>query len=167
LFADPKNVQLLRDALSEVKLEQPFDIIAAVILPDHIHFIWSLPTGDNQYSKRIGRMKVAFTRSLHGENTLPQNVSISRRKHRESNVWQRRFWEHSIDNEDEFERYFDYIHYNPVKHGLVSCPHLWQASSFHRWVEKGVYEMDWGCRCENRDPGKFEFSDVEDITGEP
>jgi putative transposase len=144
----------------------PFEIPAAVVLPDHLHFIWTLPRGDDNYSKRIGRMKVEFTRALRGKDNLPTNVSLSRKKHRESDVWQRRFWEHTIDDENEFERYFDYIHYNPVKHGLVSCPHKWTHSSFSTWVAKGVYDLAWGCCCEDRLPEKFDFSDIEDKTGE-
>jgi putative transposase len=73
----------------------------------------------------------------------------SRQKHRESDVWQRRFWEHVIRDEADFRKHLDYLHYNPVKHGLVRCPHEWQVSSFHRWVEQGMYAIDWGCGLEN------------------
>jgi len=136
LFADGKNVQRLREAISAIKNDMPFHINAAVVLPDHIHLLWSLPPGDQQYSKRIGRMKVEFTKSLRGDNSRPLAVSQSRQKHRDSDVWQRRFWEHTIFDEGDFDRHFDYIHYNPVKHGLASCPHAWPASSFHHWVTK-------------------------------
>jgi putative transposase len=126
-------------------------------------------------------MKVEFTKAIRGSGgdlggdggdlgggqCPPYVVSASRRKHRESDVWQRRFWEHTIKDEEEFEGYFNYVHYNPVKHRHVSCPHLWEASSFHRWVEKGVYDLHWGCCCAGRDPGKFNFSALEDETGEP
>ena len=166
LFANPQNVARLRNAIREVKQDQPFEILAAATLPDHLHFLWSLPSGDDRYSKRIGCMKVLFTRSYHGENALPEEVSASRRKHRESDVWQRRFWEHTIDDEAECERYLDYIHYNPVKHDLVSCPHFWEVTSFHRWAQRGLYEPHWGCRCGGREPGKFDFSDIQDNTGE-
>ncbi|NOX55540.1 MAG: transposase [Planctomycetes bacterium] len=166
LFADEANLERLRSALREVKAEMPFHIQAAVVLPDHMHFIWTLPPGDDQYSKRIGLMKVKFTLSLRGRNALPDNVSPSRRKHRESDVWQRRFWEHTIDEEDEFESYFDYIHYNPVKHRYVSCPHKWRPSSFHRWVRAGVYENTWACCCGKRKPAALDFSDIQDNTGE-
>jgi len=166
LFASGQNVQRLRNALREVKEDQPFDVLAAIILPDHLHFVWTLLSGDRQYSKRIGRMKVLFTRSYRGENGLPESMTASRKKHRESDVWQRRFWEHTIRDEDECQRYFDYIHYNPVKHRLVSCPHLWQASSFHRWVPQGLYDARWGCCCGGRDPERIDFSGIEDKTGE-
>lgn len=74
-------------------------------------------------------------------------VSASRLKHRESDVWQRRFWEHAIKDEADLHQYLDYIHYNPVKHGLVSCPHLWSYSSFSKWVNQGEYAQNWGCIC--------------------
>jgi putative transposase len=173
LFGDPANVERLRQAIRSVQRDQPFHIHAAVVLPDHIHFLWSLPRGDANYSKRIGRMKVEFTKSLYGgDRERPMasrgaSTTPSRRKHRESDIWQRRFWEHTIRDEHEFERSFDYIHYNPVKHEHAACPHLWIASSFHRWVEREVYDLRWGCRCDDRNPGRFDFSDIQDITGEP
>lgn len=169
LFATDGNVNRLRDAVRDVQQTLPFTIDAAVVLPDHLHFIWSLPPGDRNYSQRIGMIKVGFTRALrsvdHHEHT--PSGSSSRRKHRESDVWQRRFWEHVVRDEDEFEAYFDYVHYNPVKHQHAVCPHQWAASSFHRWVKAGVYEDGWGCRCGGRRPGKFDFSKIEDIVGEP
>lgn len=166
LFANKQNVQRLRNAVAFVKKEMPFEICAAAILPDHMHFLWSLPPRDDAYSKRIGRMKVEFTRSLRSTTTPPSGTSPSRRKHRESDVWQRRFWEHTIDDEHDFDHHFDYIHYNPVKHGHVSCPHLWVASSFHHWVVEGVRERDWGCNCGGRHFTAPDFSDIEATVGE-
>lgn len=166
LFADSSNVQLLRQALAATKKELPFDINAAVVLPDHVHFLWTLPPGDVAYPKRIGRMKVAFTHALHGIAQLPGDVSPSRRKHHESNVWHRRFWEHVIRDEHDFDRHFDYVHYNPVKHGLVTCPHVWKASSFHYWVAKGVYDVGWGCNCVRRQSALMDFSDIANTVGE-
>jgi len=91
------------------------------------------------------------------ELVLPQNVSLSRRKHREGDVWQRRFWEHTIADETDFARHFDYLHYNPVKPGLVKCPHQWGYSSFHRYVQRGVYDDDWGCQCDENLPHILTF----------
>ncbi len=145
IFADPENVQRLRCAAAAVKAEMPFEVTAAVILPDHLHFLWTLPLGDGNYSKRVGRLKVLFTRALRGKHLLPQDVSISRQKHRESDVWQRRFWEHTIRDEADWIRHLNYLHYNPVKHGLVRCPHEWEFSSFRWFVQQGMYEADWGC----------------------
>ncbi|ACK68829.1 conserved hypothetical protein [Gloeothece citriformis PCC 7424] len=146
-FSSSENVAKLRQAVAMVKKQMPFEILGAVILPDHIHFLWTLPEKDFNYSKRIGRIKVLFTHALRNQNNLPENISNSRKKHRESNVWQRRFWEHTLQQEEEIEIYLNYIHYNPVKHGLVSCPHLWPYSSFQTWVGKKAYSFDWACIC--------------------
>ncbi|MBD2345800.1 REP-associated tyrosine transposase [Anabaena subtropica] len=150
IFSNIENVCHLRSALAKVRSEMPFEIEGAVVLPDHIHFLWTLPTDDENYSQRIGRLKVLFTRSLGSKTILPENLSNSRRKHRESNVWQRRFWEHTIRDEADFEKHLNYIHYNPVKHGLVSCPHLWDYSSFHKFVRKGIYSSNWYCSCSGK-----------------
>jgi putative transposase len=150
LFQEPDNIALLRSAIATVQAKKPFKILAAVILPEHIHFVWQLPVNDSDYSQRISRIKVLFTRALKIDDREYREVSASRLKHRESDVWQRRFWEHAIKDEADLERYLDYIHYNAVKHGLVSCPHLWEYSSFAKWVSQGRYPQDWGCVC-----GKF------------
>ncbi|MCU0532766.1 MAG: transposase [Hydrococcus sp. Prado102] len=160
LFMQSENVSKLRQAIATVKAEMPFDILGAVILPDHIHFLWALPSEDTSYSKRIGKLKVLFTHSLHGKNSLSKTVSVSRQKHRESNVWQRRFWEHTIRDEKDFEQHFNYIHYNPVKHGLVRCPHLWEYSSFHSLVKKGIYSSNWCCTCQNKLPTIPNFDSI-------
>lgn len=149
LFANPENVSHLRNAIATTRAEMPFEITAAVVLPDHLHFLWTLPPTDTNYSQRVGRLKVLFTQSLRSKQALPQ-VSISRRKHRESDVWQRRFWEHTIRDQADLSNHLNYIHYNPVKHGFVSCPHLWQYSSFDRWVRLGKYAADWRCCCGGR-----------------
>lgn len=166
LFSNPENIHHLRVAIAKTREEMPLEIIGAIVLPDHIHFLWILPPHDFNYSKRVGRFKVLFTRSLGGEKMLPQGVSISRQKHRESNVWQRRFWEHTIRNEDDLSKHLDYIHYNPVKHGLVSCPHLWEYSSFDKWVNQGVYSAEWGCSCRGRKPQIPDFSQIMGSVGE-
>ena len=166
LFSELENIFRLRSALARTRAEKPFEIIAAIVLPDHIHFLWTLPHNDSAYSQRVSRLKVLFTRLLRGKNYLPENVSDSRRKHRESDVWQRRFWEHMIKNEADLERHLDYIHYNPVKHRLVSCPHLWEFSSFSKWVERGKYSWDWGCTCSGKVPDIHDFSEIAATVGE-
>ncbi len=166
IFGESENVARLRRALKQVTREYPFDFRAAVVLPDHVHFLWSLPRGDTSFSRRVGRMKVLFTRALRGRHAVPTDFRASRRKHRESDVWQRRFWEHTIDDEDDFEQHLNYIHYNPVKHGLVACPHLWPHSSFRRWVRNGLYPEDWGCRCGGRHVALPEMVHLDDVTGE-
>jgi putative transposase len=147
LFARPDAVAKLRLALRQVRAEAPFAIPAAVVLPDHAHFLWVLPPGDWDYSRRVGRMKVRCTRSLR---CGVEDVNGTGR--RGGDVWQPRFWEHTIVDEVDFERHLDYIHINPVKHGLASCPHGWPHSSFARWVRLGHYPPEWGCCCGDRRP---------------
>jgi putative transposase len=147
LFSTPANIDRLRQACAIAMAEKPFAIDAAVILPEHIHFLWTLPPDDPDYSYRVGRMKVLFTRALRGANNLPEDVCESRRKHRESDVWQRRFYEHTIWDEVDLRKHLDYLHFNPVKHGLVKCVHEWEYSSFHRGVRRGEYDVKWGCQC--------------------
>jgi putative transposase len=167
IFAHAADVQRLRDAAASVQRESPFTFLAAVVLPDHVHFLWTLPPGDQDYSRRIGRMKIRFTRSCPGGVSARADLSESRRKHRESGVWQRRFWEHTIDNDRELEGFLDYIHYNPVKHGLVSCPHAWAASSFRRWVASGHYDGSWGCCCQTAVRRPKRVASMEKLAGEP
>jgi putative transposase len=149
LFKELNNINLLRSATAKVKAEKPFKILAAIILPDHLHFLWQLAAYDSNYSQRISRLKVLFTRAYKAENSLSLEISASRIKHRESDIWQRRFWEHTIRDEADLKQHLDYIHYNPVKHGLISCPHLWEYSSFSQWVRQGKYLQNWGCVCSN------------------
>ena len=150
LFDNDRNVQLLREAVAAVQAEARFEINAAVVLPDHMHFICSLPPGDADYSKRIGRMKVLFTKAFYANQAKPHALPTSRQKHCESDIWQRRYWEHTITDEDEFERLFDYIHFNLVKHGHATCPRAWTATSCHKWVDAGVLDPAWGCSCDQR-----------------
>jgi putative transposase len=166
LFEDPKNISRLRTAVATTKAEMPFEIVGAVVLPDHLHFLWTLPPKDSAYSRRLTRLKTLFTWSLRGRGVSLENISNSRRKHRESNVWQRRFWEHVITDEIDLQNHLDYIHYNPVKHGLVSCPHLWEYSSFHNWVKKGRYYLDWGCTCVGRQPELPNFDAIAKMVSE-
>ena len=125
-----------------------------------------MPEGDTQFSKRMGRWKVEFTRLLHGRNALPADVSESRRKHRESDVWQRRFMEHTIKEEQDFEDHLHYIHYNPVKHGHVRCPHAWPHSSFARWVARGVFDLNWACSCRGVAWAPPDWNEIAENAGE-
>ena len=166
LFQSPENISRLRTAIKTVKLEMPFDIVGAVTLPDHLHFIWTLPPDDERYSIRVGRLKALFTRLLP-TNLQPATIlPKSRRERRERGVWQRRFWEHTLRDEDDMQRHLDYIHYNPVKHGYVRCPHLWQSASFHQWVKNGGYSSNWCCTCEERRPKIPDFTDIGRSVGE-
>ena len=134
----------LKGIIFETRTKMPFEIDAWVLMPDHLHCIWTLPEGDSDYSKRWGLIKAAYTKRT-GKDLAGNRVEIaSRIKHREQVVWQRRFWEHRIRDEKDYEMHCDYIHYNPVKHGLVNAPKDWAFSTFKRYVGQGVYSEDWG-----------------------
>ena len=143
LFSDPQTLHLLANAITIVRDRHPFEIEAQVILPDHLHALWTLPDGDANYATRWRLIKEAFTRSYCQSHGSPQRTELQRVRG-EQPVWQRRFWEHVIRDERDFAAHVDYIHYNPVKHGLVSTPRDWPQSTFSTWVERGVYESAWG-----------------------
>jgi putative transposase len=163
LFTDARARRLLGSMIRRAQMRWPFTINALVLLPEHLHTIWTLPSGDTAYSTRWGWIKKEFTKSWLDLGGAEQAVSHGRKRQRRRGVWQRRFWEHTLESEDDFERHFDYIHYNPVKHKLVACPRDWVWSSFHRWVAAGVYPGDWACT--NHPPP--DFHDIEDTVGEP
>jgi putative transposase len=141
VFRDEGAVSLLRDCIRKVRAGHPFSIEAMVVLPDHLHCIWTMPEGDSDYSGRWRWIKARFSRS-YGHALAHRSESM--RSKGELAVWQRRFWEHWVRDEDDFKRHCDYIHYNPVKHGLVGSPAEWPYSSFERYVRMGVYAQDWG-----------------------
>ncbi len=145
LFATPANRSLLGDCIRECQREWPFQINSIVRLPDHLHTRWTLPPGDTNYSSRWSVIKTTFTKKYLAAGGSDLGVSKGKRIEGRRGIWQRRFWEHTIADEDDYEAHFDYIHFNPVKHGSVSCPRDWEPSSFHRWVKHGVYPPDWGC----------------------
>lgn len=149
-FDDPDNVRHLRRAVAQVRSELPFRVVGAVVLPDHLHFIWNLPHDDGNFSSRISRVKGLFTRAVVA--IRPRALPASRQRRGEQVVWQRRFWEHAIRDERDLANHLDYIHYNPVKHAVASCPHAWPYSSFHRWVRTGQYSRDWYCVCRGEKP---------------
>ena len=142
IFSNPENIQLLRNAFQYTLERHPFSIVASVILPDHMHFIWTLPENSSDYSMRWRLIKSHFTRNFHGNKFY--NESPSRKRKGEAVVWQRRFWEHLIRDESDLCNHLEYIHYNPVKHGLVESPAGWKYSSFMKYVQNGNYAPDWG-----------------------
>jgi putative transposase len=134
------NIELLRNAMRYIQERHPFLIDAAVVLPDHLHAVWTLPAGDADFAMRWRLIKSAFSRALpRGEK-----ISASRSGKGERGIWQRRYWEHTLRDERDFERHVDYIHFNPVKHGHVARVQDWPFSSFHKFVRCGVYPQDWG-----------------------
>jgi putative transposase len=134
----------LREALRRVRALQPFEIVAIVLLPDHLHTVWTLPANDSDYSTRWRELKALVTRSLWPHAPSGQPIPSSRRRSGEKLVWQRRFYEHTCRDESDLSRCIDYVHLNPVKHRLVSRVGDWPWSSFHRYVKLGHYESDWG-----------------------
>jgi putative transposase len=111
--------------------------------------MWTLPKNDDNYSKRIGLIKAGFTSRVRERLQKSEWMTTSRLQHRESTIWQRRFWEHSVRDEQDFSRHVDYIHFNPVKHGLVKQVIDWPYSTFHQYVKNGVYPRDWAGLKEN------------------
>lgn len=134
-----ERIDALREAFRVVKNAHPFVIDAVVVLPEHLHTIWTLPQGDDDFSLRWRQIKSAFSRAIEKD----ERISNSRLRKQERGVWQRRFWEHAIRDEDDFNRHIDYIHINPVKHGYVKRAADWQFSSFHRYVKLGILPADW------------------------
>lgn len=157
----PLARRCLRAAVVAVRAECPFETAAMVLLPDHLHALWVLPPGDAAYARRWRRIKGEFTGRYLAEGGEEGPRSDSRLHRRERGLWQRRFWEHTIRDEEDFEQHCHYIHYNPVKHGLVRCPRDWPYSSFHRWVRRRAYPRDWGCGTSG--PVAFDFLNVDEM----
>ena len=133
-----REINRLRHAYKVVQERLPFETIAIWVLPDHLHVLWLLPNGDADFSSRWSLIKSNFSRAL----PAAKSRSASKITKREKGIWQRRYWEHAIRDNADLERHVDYIHYNPVKHGLVSRVVDWPHSSFHRYVERGLLASD-------------------------
>ena len=133
------HVEVLRDVIRHVRRMRPFTIDAMVVLPDHLHAIWTLPEGDSDYPKRWHCIKAGFARRL----PVTEPRSATRRRRGERGVWQRRYWEHVIRDGLDLQRHLDYVHYNPVKHGYVARPVDWPCSSIHRFIRSGLISPDW------------------------
>lgn len=140
LLTEPPLRAALRGAIEQVRQRHPFVIHAWVLLPDHLHCLWQLPEEDADYGLRWSLIKRLTSQAVPSV----QGVSLSRRLRREAGLWQRRFWEHRIRDEADYRRHMDYLHWNPVRHGLVERVGDWRWSSYHRLVREGVYPADWG-----------------------
>ena len=134
------HIEELRQAIRHTKRKKPFHIDAWVILPDHMHCIWTLPSDDSDYSGRWREIKKAFSKSI----PKTEYLSDTRLRRNERGIWQHRFWEHTIRDELDYQQHMDYIHYNPVKHGLVDSVQQWPYSTFHLLVKQGEYPEQWG-----------------------
>src|SRR5262245_19554833 len=143
-----RHIDQLRLAYGSAHRHYPFETVAICVLPDHLHAVWALPEGDADFPLRWSLIKRGFSRGL----VIDAVRSSSKIAKREKGIWQRRYWEHAIRNDEDLERHVDYIHFNPVKHGYVSRVCDWAHSSFHRYVADGLLTADWG-------------GDVRDVTG--
>jgi len=134
IFINEDRVNALRLAFRKVMAVRPFQLDAMVVLPEHLHCIWRMPEGYADFSSRWREIKKATSRQ----------IDTATNDRNERPVWQRRFWEHAIRDEEDWRKHMDYLHYNPVKHRLAKRPGDWQWSSFARAVSKGWYEASWG-----------------------
>jgi putative transposase len=135
-----RHIADLRAAFRQIRHDHPFFLDALVVLPEHLHCLWRMPPNDDDFPLRWRLIKAQFSSCLGpGEY-----ISPSRRRKGERGIWQRRYWEHVIRDERDFQRHLDYIHYNPVKHGYVQAAKVWPYSSFQRWVKRGVYPRFFG-----------------------
>ncbi len=134
-----KHIDLLRVAVASVKKAHPFVIHGWVVLPDHLHCVIELPHDDVDFATRWWLIKMGFSKGL----PRTEKRSVVRLRRGERGIWQRRYWEHLIRDEKDFSAHMDYVHINPVKHGLVKAVADWPYSTFHRLVAQGVYPLDW------------------------
>lgn len=134
-----REIDLLRETVRATKARHPFHIDAWVVLPEHMHCLWTLPPDDADFALRWKVIKFAFSKRL----PVSEALNASQQHRSERGIWQRRYWEHLIRDERDYQRHFDYIHYNPLKHGHVSRLVDWPYSSFHRAVAMGIYAPDW------------------------
>lgn len=134
-----EHIDLLRASFRETTGERPFKIDAIVAMPDHLHLLCTLPPDDSDYSNRVRTIKGRFTSKLRSSG-----MALDGSGHGAFSPWQRRFWEHTIRDGDDYARHVDYVHYNPVRHSLVSAVGDWPYSSFHRYVRQGLLPNDWG-----------------------
>jgi putative transposase len=134
----------LHQAVTVTRKNHPFKMEAICLLPDHLHCIWRLPEDNNVFSVRWASIKALFSKRYLKEGGKERSRSSSRQRSGEAAIWQRRFWEHLIRDQKDHARHMDYIHYNPVKHGLVQNVKDWPWSTFHRYVKDEIYESNWG-----------------------
>ncbi|HIE1892781.1 TPA: REP-associated tyrosine transposase [Pseudomonas aeruginosa] len=134
-----REIDLLRRVVAQTRRRHPFRIDAWVVLPEHMHCLWTLPPDDADFATRWKVIKSGFARRIpcHESRTFAQ------RRRGQRAIWQQRYWEHLICNDTDYRRHFDYIHLNPVKHGLVTAVKDWPFSTFHRAVAEGLYPEDW------------------------
>jgi len=135
-----RHIDALRKSMAVVKAAHPFSLVAMVVLPEHLHAIWRLPSGDADYPTRWALLKAGFSRQVE----KGERINSSRAGKRERELWQRRYREHQIRDKNDLARHVDYIHFNPVKHGWAARPVDWPHSTVHGSIERGMMSRDWG-----------------------
>ena len=133
------HIDLLRDSVRRVRRLHPFDIDAWVVLPDHLHCIWTMPPDTDDFPLRWRLIKLLFSKGL----PRTERLSATRQRRAERGIWQRRYWEHTLVTERDYAQHIDYIHVNPLKHGYVQRVCDWPYSTFHRYVADGILPIDW------------------------
>lgn len=144
ILTTPHGRTFLRNAIVYVQKRHPFSLVANVLLPDHWHLVMRLPAGDGRYSLRLKQIKREFTDQWLDAGFPEATVTEPQRRRGERGIWQPRFWEHTVRDEEDLERCVDYVHWNPRKHCLVRRVRDWEWSSFHRFVKMGHYDIGWG-----------------------
>jgi putative transposase len=134
-----RHIDILRTAIADTKRRMPFHIDAWVVLPEHMHCIWTLPAGDADYAGRMKLLKTLFSKNI----PKTENISAVRAAKGERGIWQRRFWEHTIRDDADYVAHMDYLHFNPVKHGWANTVADWPHSTFHHCAAQGVYPLNW------------------------
>jgi putative transposase len=152
ILCDAPMRAALREAIKEVKTRYPFTVEAWVLLPDHMHCLWTLPEGDADFAVRWGLIKRKVSLACAGRYKNTEWLTPSKKKHRESTLWQRRYWEHQIRDQQDYNRHVDYIHYNPVKHGWCASPNEWPYSTIRGCWE---YPANWAALDATFDGGGY------------
>jgi putative transposase len=145
LFGEEFARTLLGRCFRQERVTRPFSTDAIVLLPDHLHALWTLPSGDFDFSTRWSAIKSRFTREWLASGGTERAVRPGQHREERRGIWQPRFFEHTIRDEDDLIQHADYIHFNPVKHALARCPRDWPWSSFRRFVRRGDYPIYWAC----------------------
>ena len=146
-----RHIDLLRAVVMSVRHRHSFKIHGWVVLPEHLHCVIELPPGDADYATRWRLIKMEFSKAL----PRTERLSAARIRRGERGIWQRRYWEHLIRDERDYRAHMDYVHINPVKHGLVKCVADWPYSTFHRLVVEGIYPRNWA----GGDEAELEYDD--------
>ena len=153
MLTRPDVLSALRHAITQTRERHPFEIVAWVVLPDHMHALWTLPETDGSYAMRWALIKRLTAQAVR--DAMPPVTSKSMQARGEIGLWQRRYWEHQIRDENDLHRHIDYIHFNPVKHGLVASTDQWSHSTFHRYVREGQLPANWMVGNEPSMDGEF------------